>query len=141
MKWVTTNPSLGAGKSSPAIGAPPHRLIAPAGGHRRSRRRGLGRYWLASVGRAHRVDRDADQNELLVLHGAAIVILVVIFFSYAQVVVYLFFFSSRRRHTRLVSDWSSEVCSSDLSPRGQPGAARRGLRRGRPRLRPPGGGR
>src|SRR5438046_10242136 len=25
-----------------------------------------------------------------------------------------FFFSSRRRHTRLVSDWSSDVCSSDL---------------------------
>src|SRR5262249_57651002 len=28
---------------------------------------------------------------------------------------WLFFFSSRRRHTRLVSDWSSDVCSSDLS--------------------------
>src|SRR5438093_13506502 len=27
-----------------------------------------------------------------------------------------FFFSIRRRHTRLVSDWSSDVCSSDLSP-------------------------
>src|ERR1019366_5340887 len=27
------------------------------------------------------------------------------------------FFSSRRRHTRLVSDWSSDVCSSDLSDR------------------------
>src|SRR5574341_1934755 len=26
-----------------------------------------------------------------------------------------FFFSSRRRHTRLVGDWSSEVCSSDLN--------------------------
>src|SRR5438093_3411054 len=26
-----------------------------------------------------------------------------------------FFFSSRRRHTRLVSDWSSDVWSSDLS--------------------------
>src|SRR5262249_58175811 len=25
-----------------------------------------------------------------------------------------FFFSSRRRHTILVSDWSSDVCSSDL---------------------------
>src|SRR5258706_561259 len=25
-----------------------------------------------------------------------------------------FFISSRRRHTRLVSDWSSDVCSSDL---------------------------
>src|SRR3989339_853852 len=26
---------------------------------------------------------------------------------------FFFFFSSRRRHTRLVSDWSSDVCSSD----------------------------
>ena len=38
----------------------------------------------------------------------------------------LFFFSSRRRHTRSISDWSADVCSSDLfgvtgccrSPRG-----------------------
>src|SRR5438045_9704652 len=27
-----------------------------------------------------------------------------------------FFFSSRRRHTRCLSDWSSDVCSSDLEP-------------------------
>src|SRR5262245_47795067 len=27
---------------------------------------------------------------------------------------YFFFFSSRRRHTRCLSDWSSDVCSSDL---------------------------
>src|ERR1019366_3212026 len=27
---------------------------------------------------------------------------------------FVFFFSSRRRHTRLVSDGSSDVCSSDL---------------------------
>src|ERR1035441_10996780 len=26
-----------------------------------------------------------------------------------------FFFSSRRRHTRCLSDWSSDVCSSDLN--------------------------
>src|SRR5262249_56844516 len=31
-----------------------------------------------------------------------------------------FFFSSRRRHTRLVSDWSSDVCSSDLNTSGMP---------------------
>src|SRR5437016_13532063 len=31
--------------------------------------------------------------------------------------IVLFFFSSRRRHTRLVSDWSSDVCSSDLKGR------------------------
>src|SRR2546427_3117327 len=28
---------------------------------------------------------------------------------------YFFFFSSRRRHTRFDCDWSSDVCSSDLS--------------------------
>ena len=27
---------------------------------------------------------------------------------------FFFFFVSRRRHTRLVRDWSSDVCSSDL---------------------------
>src|SRR2546421_191669 len=30
-----------------------------------------------------------------------------------------FFFSSRRRHTRSDRDWSSDVCSSDLSPGGR----------------------
>src|SRR5262245_66254649 len=29
-----------------------------------------------------------------------------------------FFFSSRRRHTRCLSDWSSDVCSSDLASAG-----------------------
>src|SRR5207253_6689151 len=29
---------------------------------------------------------------------------------------WFFFFSSRRRHTRWPRDWSSDVCSSDLSP-------------------------
>src|SRR5258706_8120446 len=33
---------------------------------------------------------------------------------------FFFFFSSRRRHTRLVSDWSSDVCSSDLVLSGVP---------------------
>src|SRR5947199_2166963 len=28
---------------------------------------------------------------------------------------FFFFFSSRRRHTRCLSDWSSDVCSSDLN--------------------------
>src|SRR2546430_12370275 len=35
-----------------------------------------------------------------------------------EVVLYFFiffFFSSRRRHTRFDCDWSSDVCSSDLS--------------------------
>src|SRR5258705_7011618 len=31
-----------------------------------------------------------------------------------------FFFSSRRRHTRCLSDWSSDVCSSDLMIRRPP---------------------
>src|SRR5690606_11977884 len=29
--------------------------------------------------------------------------------------LFYFFFSSRRRHTRFSRDWSSDVCSSDLS--------------------------
>src|SRR5437016_11348016 len=33
--------------------------------------------------------------------------------------IFFFFFSSRRRHTRLVSDWSSDVCSSDLEKQPQ----------------------
>src|ERR1035441_8086236 len=42
----------------------------------------------------------------------------------------LFFFSSRRRHTRCLSDWSSDVCSSDLwleiaAPSGTPRIRRR----------------
>src|SRR6266566_5392127 len=30
-------------------------------------------------------------------------------------IICFFFFSSRRRHTRLQGDWSSDVCSSDLT--------------------------
>src|SRR5262245_63956648 len=30
------------------------------------------------------------------------------------ILFFFFFFSSRRRHTRCLSDWSSDVCSSDL---------------------------
>src|SRR5215213_5156711 len=40
--------------------------------------------------------------------------LLIFFFSYRMSYGFFFFFSSRRRHTRLVSDWSSDVCSSDL---------------------------
>src|SRR6266480_3566824 len=53
--------------------------------------------------------------------------------------MFFFFFSSRRRHTRLTCDWSSDVCSSDLSRRGasaQRAAASHGRgRRRRPRSR------
>src|SRR5699024_1081344 len=38
------------------------------------------------------------------------------FSSFAHLVCLCFFFSSRRRHTRSKRDWSSDVCSSDLSP-------------------------
>src|SRR3712207_3543698 len=40
----------------------------------------------------------------------------------------MFFFSSRRRHTRYWRDWSSDVCSSDLStvPSRQPAIAASG---------------
>src|SRR5256885_3705012 len=45
---------------------------------------------------------------------------------YLDFVVFLydlfFFFSSRRRHTRLQGDWSSDVCSSDLDSKSNPGA-------------------
>src|SRR5688500_19358693 len=40
---------------------------------------------------------------------------------------FFFFFSSRRRHTRLQGDWSSDVCSSDLT-RDSVGGAASGLR-------------
>src|SRR5262245_612043 len=33
----------------------------------------------------------------------------------AAMYVHILFFSSRRRHTRCLSDWSSDVCSSDLN--------------------------
>src|SRR5215212_10729585 len=34
--------------------------------------------------------------------------------SYSLSYIIIFFFSSRRRHTRCLSDWRSDVCSSDL---------------------------
>src|SRR5947199_8021337 len=40
-----------------------------------------------------------------------------VFFCFCEnlcFVLFCFFFSSRRRHTRCLSDWSSDVCSSDL---------------------------
>src|SRR5699024_11929684 len=33
----------------------------------------------------------------------------------SMLIAFLFFFSSRRRHTRSKRDWSSDVCSSDLT--------------------------
>src|SRR5262245_26786555 len=37
------------------------------------------------------------------------------FFLFFYFCLFFFFFSSRRRHTRCLSDWSSDVCSSDLN--------------------------
>src|SRR2546430_14325710 len=34
--------------------------------------------------------------------------------------LFFFFFSSRRRHTRFDCDWSSDVCSSDLTGNSRP---------------------
>src|SRR5438045_8003362 len=39
-----------------------------------------------------------------------------VYFFISFLYILFFFFSSRRRHTRCLSDWSSDVCSSDLSP-------------------------
>src|SRR3712207_7200848 len=36
---------------------------------------------------------------------------------FSAILTFFFFFSSRRRHTRYWRDWSSDVCSSDLSRR------------------------
>src|SRR5262245_64316639 len=40
------------------------------------------------------------------------------YFYWIRFGYFYFFFSSRRRHTRCLSDWSSDVCSSDLSEAG-----------------------
>src|SRR3979411_3224092 len=37
-----------------------------------------------------------------------------VLWNFSQCYPICFFFSSRRRHTRSSSDWSSDVCSSDL---------------------------
>src|SRR3712207_8415996 len=57
--------------------------------------------------------------------------------EFSRVFFLAWFFSSRRRHTRYWRDWSSDVCSSDLSgqaPVPVPGCARGGERLGDGRL-------
>src|SRR5204862_5946542 len=44
-------------------------------------------------------------------------------------ILHLFFFSSRRRHTRSLRDWSSDVCSSDLTIRSGSNASAAGGRK------------
>src|SRR5947199_452637 len=63
----------------------------------------------------------------------------ILFFHYffcIYVYYSFFFFSSRRRHTRCLSDWSSDVCSSDLPTSEVPeGKITRELSRRYPQLR------
>src|SRR5256885_9158576 len=47
------------------------------------------------------------------LRGAVVV--GVEWMNHLTCILLFFFFSSRRRHTRLQGDWSSDVCSSDLT--------------------------
>src|SRR5437016_11937600 len=48
------------------------------------------------------------------MSGPFLFCIILLFLYIIALFLYFFFFSSRRRHTRLVSDWSSDVCSSDL---------------------------
>src|SRR5262245_62256171 len=64
--------------------------------------------------------------------ATSLIRLVALFARLSTCFFFFFFFSSRRRHTRCLSDWSSDVCSSDLRRRAgradlraQPGRARR----------------
>src|SRR5688572_32182239 len=52
------------------------------------------------------------------LFSTSLVVDLIMFLFSALFYFFFFFFSSRRRHTRFDCDWSSDVCSSDLS--GQP---------------------
>src|SRR5437762_18393 len=55
------------------------------------------------------------RNRLLVICKNAYLFATMIMTSVSS--PFSFFFSSRRRHTRYIGDWSSDVCSSDLSCR------------------------
>src|SRR2546422_4343131 len=73
------------------------------------------------------------------LVGSSKIILYIAILSskYSNHSLFFFFFSSRRRHTRCSRDWSSDVCSSDLSGHALHGMGRedvdaRMLGRGRP---------
>src|SRR5256885_5032833 len=57
----------------------------------------------------HRSYESARWNE------GMLVALCLYFVNFSFVTCGFFFFSSRRRHTRLQGDWSSDVCSSDLT--------------------------
>src|SRR5262245_63903074 len=56
---------------------------------------------------------------IIALFFLAILLILVVWcllFRFASLlIIFFFFFSSRRRHTRCLSDWNSDVCSSDLA--------------------------
>src|SRR5256886_3429312 len=54
---------------------------------------------------------------LYMRHGMMMVVMIysIIFCRSSSFFFFFFFFSSRRRHTRFDCDWSSDVCSSDLT--------------------------
>ena len=73
-------------------------------GVRRQRHRRKGPYWR----------RGAGLRTLLRLEDSMYLCFFSFFLFFFFLFCFVFFFSSRRRHTRLVRDWSSDVCSSDL---------------------------
>src|SRR5260370_29286792 len=57
-------------------------------------------------------------NLLFILNTFFMFYTYILYFNYNMVIyliLFFFFFSSRRRHTRFKCDWSSDVCSSDLT--------------------------
>src|SRR6266700_8214475 len=59
---------------------------------------------------------EEEEDFILAQEKGCIFYLVIYFFNDSDIRHFIFFFfSSRRRHTRFSRDWSSDVCSSDLS--------------------------
>src|SRR3712207_7514971 len=54
-------------------------------------------------------------REIVVFNAFGVVLVKLMMRTVSISVIVFFFFSSRRRHTRYWRDWSSDVCSSDLS--------------------------
>src|ERR1035441_5356029 len=65
-------------------------------------------FTVGSLAVVHKVVRMPNQSLFVFAEGLERVKVT----EYAQLTL---FFSSRRRHTRCLSDWSSDVCSSDLN--------------------------
>src|SRR5437899_4049232 len=63
---------------------------------------------------ASRICRGNNLYQYYLIYVSIIVYYLYVTFTYFWSFIF-FFFSSRRRHTRCLSDWSSDVCSSDLA--------------------------